>query len=70
MIKFNLFSENKSPKVLCLGAHSDDIEIGCGGTILRLVKEAPDAHFYWLVLSGNKDRAQKPVKARPPFFLL
>jgi len=38
--------------VLCLGAHSDDIEIGCGGTILRLAAEYPDAVFHWAVFSA------------------
>jgi LmbE family N-acetylglucosaminyl deacetylase len=39
MLKLN-FNEKKDStcKVLCLGAHSDDIEIGCGGTILRLIE--------------------------------
>ena len=31
-------------RLLCLGAHSDDIEIGCGGTVLRLLAEHPGAH--------------------------
>jgi LmbE family N-acetylglucosaminyl deacetylase len=38
--------------VLCLGAHSDDIEIGCGGTILRLAQEYPDTVFHWVVFSA------------------
>jgi len=38
--------------VLCLGAHSDDIEIGCGGTILRLVEQHPEAVFHWAVFSA------------------
>ena len=67
MIKLNLFSENKSPRVLCLGAHSDDIEIGCGGTILKLAKETPGAFFYWSVLSGNKDRAQEARESATTF---
>jgi LmbE family N-acetylglucosaminyl deacetylase len=39
--------------VLCLGSHSDDIEIGCGGTILRLAEQYPDCTFYWVVFSAN-----------------
>ncbi len=39
-------------KLLCLGAHADDIEIGCGGTILRLVAELPDLVVRWVVFSG------------------
>jgi LmbE family N-acetylglucosaminyl deacetylase len=43
--------------ILCLGAHCDDIEIGCGGTILRLAEEHPAAHFHWVVFSSNPRRA-------------
>ena len=43
-------------QVLCLGAHSDDIEIGCGGTILRLVEEYPCAVLHWVVLSAVGER--------------
>src|SRR5579863_3197676 len=42
--------------LLCLGAHADDIEIGCGGTILRLVKEIPDLSVRWIVFSGDSVR--------------
>jgi LmbE family N-acetylglucosaminyl deacetylase len=42
----------RSLKLLCLGAHADDIEIGCGGTILRLVDEIPDLVVRWIVFSG------------------
>ncbi|MGH9355101.1 MAG: PIG-L deacetylase family protein, partial [Terriglobia bacterium] len=38
--------------ILCLGAHSDDIEIGCGGTILRLAEQYPGAVFHWVVFSA------------------
>ena len=43
-------------RVLCLGAHSDDIEIGCGGTILRLAA-MKSVEFTWVVLSGDPVRA-------------
>ena len=39
-------------KLLCLGAHADDIEIGCGGTTLRLAAEVPDLIVRWIVFSG------------------
>ncbi len=38
--------------VLCLGAHSDDIEIGCGGSILRLGEQYPGCSFHWVVFSA------------------
>lgn len=47
------------PTVLCIGAHSDDIEIGCGGTILRLSEDYPGCRFYWVVFSGEGVRADE-----------
>ena len=43
--------------VLCLGAHSDDIEIGCGGTLLRLAAELPNLCLTWVVFSARGERA-------------
>jgi LmbE family N-acetylglucosaminyl deacetylase len=45
--------------ILALGAHADDVEIGCGGTILRLAESFPDAAVRWVVLSGNETRAEE-----------
>jgi LmbE family N-acetylglucosaminyl deacetylase len=50
---------NKLKTVLCLGAHSDDIEIGCGGTILKLARERPNLHFVWVVFSAEGRRADE-----------
>src|SRR5262249_55557349 len=50
---------NKKLQILCLGCHSDDIEIGCGGTILRLAAEHPEAQFHWVVLSAIGVRANE-----------
>jgi LmbE family N-acetylglucosaminyl deacetylase len=44
-------------EIVCLGAHSDDIEIGCGGTLLRWLREWPVARVTWVVLSGDPARA-------------
>jgi LmbE family N-acetylglucosaminyl deacetylase len=41
-----------APRILCIGAHSDDIEIGCGGTILRLAAEYPGCEFSWAVFNA------------------
>src|SRR5437868_1159801 len=45
-------NENAALQILCLGAHSDDIEIGCGGTVLRLVQEYPNCTLHWIVFSA------------------
>src|SRR5215471_14515034 len=54
-------------KVLCLGCHSDDIEIGCGGSILRLAAERPDCVFYWVVFSAIAERADEAKQALTRF---
>jgi LmbE family N-acetylglucosaminyl deacetylase len=46
-------------RVLCLGCHADDIEIGCGGTVLRLLDEHPGIEVWWVVLSGEPERAEE-----------
>jgi LmbE family N-acetylglucosaminyl deacetylase len=54
-------------KVLCLGAHSDDIEIGCGGTILRLAGQYPNAVFHWVVFSAVGVRAAEAKRSAELF---
>jgi LmbE family N-acetylglucosaminyl deacetylase len=44
-------------RILCLGAHCDDIEIGCAGTLMRLAAENPGLHCDWVVFSSNEVRA-------------
>ncbi|OQY36097.1 MAG: PIG-L domain-containing protein [Anaerolineaceae bacterium 4572_5.1] len=45
--------------ILCLGAHSDDIEIGCGGTMLRLIDEYPLLRVFWVVFGASGSRAEE-----------
>ena len=47
--------------VLCLGAHPDDVEIGCGGTMLRLLAEQPGVKVHWVVFSGNGARRNEAL---------
>lgn len=54
-------------QVLCLGAHADDIEIGCGGTVLRLVSQYPDADFHWLVFSAPGIRKEEAESSASQF---
>lgn len=46
-------------RLLAIGAHSDDIEIGCGGTLVRLLEEHPGLEVGWLVLSAHGERADE-----------
>ena len=48
-----------APRLLFLGAHSDDVEIGCGGTILELAERHPDATVDWVVFSAAGGRADE-----------
>lgn len=47
---------NSGLNLLFLGAHCDDVEIGCGGTILKLIQQY-QAHVKWVVFSSNPQRA-------------
>jgi LmbE family N-acetylglucosaminyl deacetylase len=55
-------STSQGFRILLLGAHSDDIEIGCGGTVLSLAQKYPQAVFDWVVFSAigaRRDEAQR-----------
>ncbi|HSY43320.1 MAG TPA: PIG-L deacetylase family protein [Candidatus Acidoferrum sp.] len=53
--------------VLCLGAHSDDIEIGCGATILKLVREQPELAIWWVVFTADGPRQAEAEKSARMF---
>jgi LmbE family N-acetylglucosaminyl deacetylase len=60
MLPLNLLRDPKAPlQVLCLGAHSDDIEIGCGGTILQLLSGYANVDVRWMVFSSNAERERE-----------
>jgi LmbE family N-acetylglucosaminyl deacetylase len=54
-------------KILCMGAHSDDIEIGCGGTILKLAEQYPGCEFHWVVFSASGVRQAEARRAAELF---
>jgi len=54
-------------RILCLGAHCDDIEIGCGGTVLRLLAERPGSTVHWMALSSNAEREREARAAAADF---
>ena len=56
-------------RLLCLGAHADDIEIGAGGTVLRLLAERPDVSVRWVVLSGGETPREAEARASAAAFL-
>jgi LmbE family N-acetylglucosaminyl deacetylase len=53
-------------KVLAIGAHADDIEIGCGGTLLRLA-QAAELDLQWVVLSAGRGRAEEAKASAAAF---
>ena len=65
----SLFDPTRLRKLLCLGAHSDDLEIGAGGTILRLLEENPRLEIRWVVFCGADDRRKKEAADSAERFL-
>jgi LmbE family N-acetylglucosaminyl deacetylase len=53
--------------ILCLGAHSDDIEIGAGGTLLSLMARGVRLDVLWCVLSGVGEREREARKSAADF---
>lgn len=61
------FRRSDELKILCLGAHCDDIEIGCGGTLMRLAEECPALKTKWVVFTSNADREREARKSAAHF---
>lgn len=57
----------KKLRVLCLGAHSDDIEIGCGGSILKLLSMCPSTEVAWVVFSATGRRKAEAIRSGNAF---
>jgi len=61
MISLDLtsLSKGRALRVLCLGAHCDDIDIGCGATLLRLLAKGRPTEVTWVVFSARGERARE-----------
>ena len=61
MLSAGLFDRVR--EVLCLGAHCDDIEIGCGGLLSTLALAQPQARFRFVVMAGSAERTAETHNA-------
>jgi LmbE family N-acetylglucosaminyl deacetylase len=59
--------EAGSVRILCVGAHSDDIEIGCGASLLRILAERRRAEVRWVVLTSGGPRAAEARRSASRF---
>jgi len=59
MRSLGLAGDTPLRRVLAIGAHSDDLELGCGGTVLALTRANPGLAVDWVVLAAEGDRADE-----------
>jgi LmbE family N-acetylglucosaminyl deacetylase len=57
------FGSGLPREVLCIGAHCDDIEIGCAGALMQIQARQPGCRFRWVVFSGEDNRAEETRSA-------
>jgi LmbE family N-acetylglucosaminyl deacetylase len=68
MIGLNLKGLRPGPfRILCVGAHCDDIEIGCGGTILKLAAGGDKLEIHWVVMSSDERRKREAFESAGTF---
>ena len=68
MLRLDLRRQEDPLQILCLGAHADDLEIGCGGTVLSLLESGRPVAVTWVVFSAEGDREQE-ARASADIFL-
>jgi len=66
MLKIS-FDDDSQKKILFLGAHCDDIEIGCGGTIIKLIRALKGAEIRWMVFSSDDRREKEALDSAKDF---
>ncbi len=61
------FDKNNPLNILCLGAHGDDIEIGAGGTLLKLIQQYDIEQITWVVFTSNENRRLESIASAEKF---
>ena len=61
------FPLSEIQNVLCIGAHADDIEIGCGGTLLKLKESNPLLKVSWIVFASDETRRREAIESANQF---
>ena len=61
------FAAEEGLNLLCLGAHCDDIEIGCGGTLLKLIEQKKVKALRWIVFASNEIRKKEAIASAEAF---
>src|SRR5688572_21797252 len=63
MLRLDLGINGRALRLLCLGAHSDDLEIGCGGTLLEWLRAYSSVEVTWVVMSAPGRRADEAQRS-------
>jgi LmbE family N-acetylglucosaminyl deacetylase len=63
MLNINFDGHQDELRILFIGAHCDDIEIGCGGTVMRMTEEYKNQEVKWLVLTSTPERSLEAKKS-------
>lgn len=64
----NVKLNNSGPlEILCLGSHCDDIEIGCGATLLKIFDQYKIGSVYWAVMCSNNERKKEALASAEAF---
>jgi len=68
MLRLSLVAPtSRIERVLAIGCHGDDIEIGCGGTLLALTRARPGLEVTWVVLAASGKRAEEARRSASDF---
>lgn len=62
-----VFGENQPLRILALGAHCDDVEIGCGGSLLSLIESYNVESVHWVAFSSNEIRKKEAEQSANAF---